>query len=203
MNPFETLRDEILAGRFPPGALLQQNDLAARFGVSRIPIRDALHRLAAARLVTVEPNRGARVIAFTDAELIEIVEMRALLESDLARRATLRAGPVDHDALAHALARSELEAGRPGWREGDLLFHETLHAVADRPRQSAAVRELRDACAVHAPRWNDLVEETPRWLADHRAILEAFRSGDAAAAATHVERHVLDAGARLLGRPAP
>ncbi len=203
MDPFETLRGEILSGRLPPGTLLLQGDLARRFGVSRIPVRDLLQRLAAARLVTVEPNRGARVISLSREELQEIWDMRVLLEADLAARATRLATPADHDMVAHALRRSDLEAGRPGWRDGDLVFHETLHAVARRPRQAALVRELRETCALHAARYDDLVAETPRWLADHAAIVEAFRAGDAEAAAAAVAAHVAGAGACLLARMRP
>lgn len=200
MDLYETLRGDILDGRLPSGTLLLQTDLARRFAVSRIPVRDALQRLAAARLVTVEPNRGARVIALTEAELAEIWDMRALLEADLARRATGLAGPADHDEVEHALRRAELEAGRPGWRAGDLLFHETLHAAAGRPRQTALVRELRETCAVHVADYDALIAETPRWLADHRAIFAAFRAGDAETAARLVSTHVSEAGAHLLAR---
>lgn len=203
MDLYETLRGDILDGRLPSGTLLLQTDLARRFAVSRIPVRDALQRLAAARLVTVVPNRGARVIALPKAELAEIWDMRALLEADLARRATVLARPEDHAEVEHALARAELEAGRPGWREGDLGFHEALYAAAGRPRQTALVRELRETCAVHVADYDALIEETPRWLADHRAILAAFRAGDAEAAARLTAAHVLGAGAHLLARLPP
>ena len=82
-----TLRADILAGRITPGEALQQEDLAARFGVSRIPVRDALQQLAAARLVEVVPGRGARVVRLTRDELVEVFELRRLLECNLVGRA--------------------------------------------------------------------------------------------------------------------
>ena len=83
----EALRSEILEGRISPGAELQQAEIAARFGVSRIPVRDALNLLAAERLVDLRPNRTARVVSLTAAELDEIFDLRRLLETDALARA--------------------------------------------------------------------------------------------------------------------
>src|SRR5437763_14723371 len=79
----ETLRDEILRGAIPPGEALRQEELAERFGVSRLPVRDALLRLEAQGLVHVYPNRGAFVISLSADEVREVYEMRILLEGDL------------------------------------------------------------------------------------------------------------------------
>ena len=78
----DTLRDHILNGTLRPGAELLQTDLAARFGVSRFPVRDALQALAAERLVRVIPNKGAQVIALTGTGLMTVA--LALLTYELA-----------------------------------------------------------------------------------------------------------------------
>src|ERR1700679_3342013 len=128
----DTLKQEILSGRIAPGTLLSQTDLAARFGVSRIPIRDTLQALAAERLVTVVPNKGARVIELDRVALREIFEIRELLEGDLIEKATSCALASDHAEVEYALRKSELEAGRRGWREGDWLFHFSIYKVTKR-----------------------------------------------------------------------
>jgi len=198
VTPHETLKQEILSGRIAPGTLLSQSDLAARFGVSRIPIRDTLQALAAEKLVTVVPNKGARVIELDRAALREIFELRELLEGDLIDRATRCAQPSDHADVEYAMRKSELEAGRPGWREGDWLFHFSIYKVTKRDRQIDIVRELRDACALHAAHYDDLVRETSRWLDQHRKIFAAFRKGNAEDSGRLLAAHIRDAGKHLL-----
>ena len=81
---------EIEEGRLEPGAPLNQVDLAARFGLSRIPVREALRHLAAEGYVTYRANKGANVVsARTPEEVQEIVEIRECLEACLMDRATL------------------------------------------------------------------------------------------------------------------
>src|SRR3954470_16750413 len=91
----ETLREEILRGVVAPGQALRQEELADRFGVSRLPVRDALLRLEAQGLVHVYPNRGAFVITLSADEVREIYEMRILLEGDLLERAVPKIGEDD------------------------------------------------------------------------------------------------------------
>src|SRR6476619_3778037 len=86
----DTLRDEILRGAVAPGQALRQEELADRFGVSRLPVRDALLRLEAQGLVHVYPNRGAFVISLSADEVREIFELRLLLEGDIIERAVPR-----------------------------------------------------------------------------------------------------------------
>lgn len=193
-----TLRADILAGRITPGEALQQEDLAARFGVSRIPVRDALQQLAAARLVEVVPGRGARVVRLTRDELAEVFELRRLLECNALRRATTRAKAADHEAVEHARQQSDLEAGRPGWQAGDWAFHAAIYAAANHPRQIAMIAELRDTCQMHIAAYDRLSDDTPRWLADHQAISAAFCAGDADAAASRLAKHIMAARDRLL-----
>src|SRR5688500_2920250 len=86
----DSLRDEILRGVIEPGAPLRQEELAERFQVSRIPVRDALLRLESQGLVHVYSNRGAFVISLSADEVREIYDMRILLEGDLIERAVPR-----------------------------------------------------------------------------------------------------------------
>jgi DNA-binding GntR family transcriptional regulator len=194
----ETLKQEILSGRIAPGTLLSQTDLAIRFGVSRIPIRDTLQALAAERLVTVVPNKGARVIVLDRVGLREIFELRELLECDLIDKATMCAQPSDHADVEYALRKSELEAGRPGWREGDWLFHFSMYKAAKRDRQMDIIRELRHACEIYAAHYDDLIKETPRWLVQHRQIFTAFCNGDTKDTRRLLSEHIRDSGQHLL-----
>src|SRR3954453_11705892 len=107
----ESLRDEILRGGIPPGQPLRQEELAERFGVSRLPVRDALMRLETQGLVHVYPNRGAFVISLSGDEVREIYEMRLLLEGDILERAVPRMTPDDWRRIDAAQAESARSAG--------------------------------------------------------------------------------------------
>src|SRR5215217_912423 len=111
----ETLREEILRGAVAPGQPLRQEELAERFGVSRLPVRDALLRLEAQGLVHVYPNRGAFVISLSVDEVREIYEMRILLEGDIIERAVPRMTADDWRLIDAAHTESVRTAGAPEW----------------------------------------------------------------------------------------
>ena len=87
--------DELLSGAHPPGAWIRQDDLADRLGVSKIPVREALHRLAERGVVEFAPNRGVRVPELTADAAIEIFALRRSIEVLLLERAVPRLTKVD------------------------------------------------------------------------------------------------------------
>lgn len=201
-NLTQILRQEILEGALPPGTELLQTVLAARFGVSRIPVRDALQRLAAERLVSVIPGRGAQVIALDRDALAEVYELRLMLEAAVIAQAARAATAADRAEALYQLRKSDLEAGRPGWRSGDAAFHTALYAPAQRPRHLALIAELRDTCAIHTRHYDQLIPLTATWLADHQAIFDAWSAGDGALAAERLCRHIAAARDHLLAQMA-
>ena len=194
----DALERDILGGVLAPGSVLPQGPLAARFGVSRIPVRDALARLALAGLVELTPNRRARVVEMTREEVIEAFDLRLMLETDLFARALERMTPQDLDRIDYALARSDLEARNANWAEGDALFHAALYAPAQRPRQQAMIDGLRRACRVQIACYKALPEDTDRWLDDHAALRDLCRAGEKAAATERLRTHLTNARDTLL-----
>jgi DNA-binding GntR family transcriptional regulator len=195
----EVLLEDISKGRLEPGQLLRQDELADRFGVSRIPVREALARLAKAGVVTVEPNRGASVTVFTEADVIEVFDLRLLLELDLMTRAVPKMTKADLEAAEEALLKAERGSRTKEWSKLDTLFHRALYAPADRPRQLNIVMTLRtlfEGSLAHQA----LPTKRKDWLKDHRAILAACRSGDWAKAAPLLEDHLKRASNVVLRR---
>jgi DNA-binding GntR family transcriptional regulator len=186
----ETLRDEILRGAVEPGAPLRQEELADRFQVSRIPVRDALLRLEAQGLVHVYPNRGAFVVSLSTSEVREIYDMRILLEGDLIERAVPRMTATDWRRIDAAHAESSRTAGTPDWGDADWAFHRALYEPSGRARQLDLVEQLRSTVARNSTRYGVLPEHTARWVADHDAILEACRARAAVAARKRLESHL-------------
>ena len=191
----EVLRGEIQRGALALGAPIRQEEVAARFGVSRIPVREALGRLEAEGLVEVRPNRGALVAVLGAEGLREAYELRALVEGDLLARAVpgLTAA---HLARAEAL-HAALGAAEDPDVQGDLNreFHRALLEAADRPQQRALVEQLRGVVERYEALQRALLRETAAFQEDHRRILDACRQGDPASARAALEEHLQHAAA--------
>jgi DNA-binding GntR family transcriptional regulator len=186
----DTLREEILRGDLAPGQPLRQEELALRFGVSRLPVRDALLRLEAQGLVNVYPNRGAFVISLSADEVREIYEMRILLEGDILERAVPRMTADHWRRIDAAHAESARSANGPDWVEGDWRFHHALYEPADRPRQLATIDQLRGTVARYWTVRSALPSRSTEWLADHDAIVEACRARSSVAARRRLADHL-------------
>ncbi len=119
----DALREAILTGRYAPGARLVQDDLAAAFGVSRIPLREALRRLEGEGLVVISPNRGAIVRPLAPKDVVDLYDLRLALESLAIRRAAERFA--DLRAIDEGAAR----AGAPRHR-----CARAAHDLRARPR---------------------------------------------------------------------
>jgi DNA-binding GntR family transcriptional regulator len=197
------LRREIVGGHLTPGAALQQEDLAERFAVSRIPVRDALRLLEAEGLVRIEANRGARVTELSVDEVAEIFHLRVLLECDCLDAACRRIGEEDLDRIDRSRRRAEIDADTPDWAEADWQFHASLYRPSRRPRQIALIRSLRAASDLYAAAHSALVRERRQWLHDHRVIVETCRKKPEQAVAA-LRHHLLAAAAfvhRHMRRP--
>src|SRR5262252_4091467 len=93
----DQLRERILGGEYAPGERLGEVELAAKLGVSRTPVREALRLLAAEGLVELTPNKGARVVEYPHTDLVYIFEIRARVEGLAARAAAQSASMADID----------------------------------------------------------------------------------------------------------
>lgn len=196
----DALRDEILRGAIAPGEPLRQEELAARFQVSRIPIRDALLRLEAQGLVHVYPNRGAFVISLSADDVREIYDLRLLLEGDILERAVPRFTADDWRRIDAAHAEATRTAGTADWVDGDWAFHRALYEPAGRPRQLEMIEQLRSTVVRYSAASDVLPDRTPDWVADHDAILQACRARSSVAARKRLESHLRAAADVVLGR---
>jgi len=138
----DELRRRILSGEFPEGFQLKQDALAEDFGMSRIPIREALVQLESEGFVRILPHRGAQVSELSQTEIRELFELRALLEPRLLRLSAPRLTEQDYAALdrINAEYRAEIQAMNPGrWGELNTKLHLHLMSRAEQPRTLAIV----------------------------------------------------------------
>ena len=108
---YRTVRDGVIAGRFPPARRITEQEVAEAAGVSRTPVREALRRLHAEGIVDFRPNQGAIVTAWSADDAEEIFELRAILESHGARRAAQRATSAQVAALRDLAERQRNKFG--------------------------------------------------------------------------------------------
>lgn len=198
----EELRDRILAGEFAGGVRLGEVEIAGELGMSRTPVRQALLRLAAEGLVEIAPNRGARVIARSDAELEYVFEMRARLEGLAARQAATRATPEQLDLLdnlAHELAGYAAERDTPMVTKLNARFHGMLLEIGESVTLGASVSGLMHASVMARTQSSFDEAAFQRSVNHHIEIVAALRARDGDWAESVMRSHLLSARASLLG----
>ena len=224
------LRKAIIEGALQDGMVLRQADLATRFGVSRVPIREALLKLEAEGLVETRPRRGTVVVSLDADAFEEILEMRVVLESLALKLAIPKMGADEWRAMHAVLADAEQSLQRPaigladGKREfetrwGDLnwAFHRSLYLPARKPRLLDTIENLHLLFARHLRMRVEIIapallpsagadagsRDTAEWavaMREHREILEACERRDARLACSILARHISGHGTELVRR---
>jgi len=198
----ERIRDAIHDGSYAPGTRLVERSVARELGVSHIPVREALARLADEGLVDRLPRRGARVAALTPTELDEISSLRTVLEQLVARRARQRMTPQAELEL-RVIADRMLEAADAG--DVDLLvtldqrFHERLWELADHELLNELAAQVRGRIvAFLRAAASSLPPEGLREHArTHTALVAAIADGTPAMAQREMARHIQVAADRV------
>jgi DNA-binding GntR family transcriptional regulator len=190
---YATLLDEIQTGVLPPGAVLGEVEQAARLGVSRTPLREALGRLAADGLAVQQSPRVTVVAAIDTTDIRALFEVRRALEETAARLAAARGDAATFAELARAFGEADLTRS-----EGVEAYY-ALIARFDRELDDAVANEFLTAALrnvrTHLVRVRRLARDRPDRLAasaaEHRLIASALaaRDADLAAHATHVHLH--------------
>jgi len=198
---YDSIRDAILSGRHAPGQRLVTEELAKELGVSRMPVREALHRLEVAGLITITPHKGAVVSELSEAEVAEIFHIRAVLEGLATRLATTQLTPADHKRLDALLEEMERAAKAQDPAKALLInrdFHTVIWKAARAPRLREMLENLYDACQ----RFRNLSVLLPGRLdqitQEHRRIARALAQEDAAAAERQANAHYEGTARRLL-----
>lgn len=182
----------LLRGELQPGEWLRQDELAARLGVSKIPVREALQRLSAEGLVTFEANRGSVVRSLTATDAEEIYALRSALEPTLLRRSIERLTIVDL-AEAELALESDAPGGEANWR-----FHAALYGGAGWDRGVTIVGRLHAAVAPYVVLYTDDLRGSAVSDAQHHELLAHCRARRADDAVAVLESHLADAAAVLI-----
>ncbi|PSC04048.1 GntR family transcriptional regulator [Alsobacter soli] len=195
----DLIEQAILTGDFPPGEKLEEVALAQRFGVSRTPVREALHQLSAAGLVESRPRRGAVVATITPERLIEMFEVMAELEAFAAKLAARRLTPETEAAIveAHRACKAALSQGPDAYYYENERFHFAIYQASRNgfliEQATALHRRLKPYRRLQLRVRNRVAAS----FDEHGAIVDAIRSGKAKKAATLIREHISVQGERF------
>ncbi|WP_299604166.1 GntR family transcriptional regulator [uncultured Tateyamaria sp.] len=193
MSQGETAYAQLLAairtGEFAPGDRLRETDVADRLNLSRTPVREALRRLEADGIVEHRPRLGAVIRQLSHAELVELYEMRIVLERTAAEMAAKHAAAAEIDALSDL--NSAMSKGSPA--EAAALnqdFHRGIYLATRNRFLLDAARALNNALMLMGPTTLADQQRIEVVTAQHDDILTAIAAGDSAAAGEAAEAHL-------------
>jgi len=192
-DAYHLLREAIVSGGFHPNERLVEAAVATRLGVGRTAVRAALVRLDQEGLVTLEPNRGARVRLISDREALEIEEVRANLEGLLVRRAAHLATDAQLSELGEVIARMRarvMEGDALGYSELNPGFHNLIWSAADHRIATRLLGGLKSQSIRFQFQTILRPGRTERSLREHEIIYAALVAHDPEAAEAAMRAHL-------------
>lgn len=199
----DRLRTAIRSGNLRPGERLVERDLAERLGMSRIPIREAIHRLAEEGLVRKLTHRGTFVYAPTLAEIEEISSLRVVLERFVVER-VITNWTIVHEARLQEVVEYMRNAATNkdvhGVSDQDYLFHRVLWEIADHRLLLEVVASLgaRINRFLHEANGILTAEQLDAHVVAHEQLIKVLQRGDVLRAQDEMTQHVLSAKSRIL-----
>ncbi|MDT8896601.1 GntR family transcriptional regulator [Halomonas sp. I1] len=193
---FQQLQDAIVRGELAPGSKITEPGLSQAYGISRGPLREAMRRLEAHRLIERVPHVGARVVKLSIKELLELFDVREALESMAARLAAEHMNAEEIAGLREVLAvherQSDLRRGEAYYqREGDLDFHyRIVQGSHNRMLMGLLCDDLYYLVRMYRTQFSASGTRPQRAFVEHHRIVDAIEAGDAELAELLMRRHV-------------
>jgi len=204
---YTMVRESILSGEFEPGARLKEEEIVARCGYSRTPVREALRQLASEDYISITANQGAQVKDWNSGEINDLFELRALLEGYAASRAAKIITLEALEAIDAAILEMDqiLDANQPSDEEIEAflrlnqVIHNTIWKAASSDRVESMLRLLIEQAVVVRTARNFSHERLSQSHRHHKEIRQALAVGDAAWAEAIMRSHIYAAQGDLLG----
>ncbi|WP_421684343.1 GntR family transcriptional regulator [Stutzerimonas urumqiensis] len=193
---FRRIQNAIVQGDIPPGSKISEPELARTYGISRGPLREAIHRLEGQKLLVRIPHVGARVVSLDQRELIELYEIRESLEGMACRLAAARMSRTEIDELRRVLETHEKdEAFQAGLgyyqQEGDFDFHyRIIQGSGNATLTRMLCGELYQLVRMYRIQFSATPHRPHQAFAEHHRILDAIAEGDGELAELLMRRHI-------------
>lgn len=186
----DALRSLILSGAVPAGVALRQDELARQLGVSRTPLREALHRLTVEGLIRLDHHKGAMVAKPSIVELKEIYELQEILECQVAREATKHCSESGVESLRLCIDQLS-HAGSPmEWIRGNLSFHTALYEISGKTLMVEVITQLRNRASLYINMVARSEGSRERAEREHGEMVAALMAGDANLLEALVKAHL-------------
>ena len=199
----QQLRQAIVQGKFQAGQHLQQDDLAEKLGVSRIPIRAALRILEAEGLVEFRAHKGVILTKLSREDLSDIFDVRILLECRATELAVPRLTTVELEQMRRAFTELASAADPEEGANLNLLFHHTLYGAAGRPHLLNLIHNLRNKVGPYLQTYILNDRDAPAFRdsqAEHEQLLIACEQRDVALVSILTRHHLTHMLERLLAK---
>ena len=190
---FLALEEEILSGEMKRGEVLTETSLSSRLGVSRTPLRAALHRLSEEGLIEIAPNRSAVVVGIGEEELFDIYKIRMRLEGLASAEAAKRISDDDKIKLRETVELSEFYIGKQDaekLKELDSQFHNVIYKASGNRLLYKTLSELHRNIKTYRKRSLSVSNRLEKSVSEHREILSAIERGDSEAADRLTYAHI-------------
>ena len=193
---FRRILDAIVKGDIAPGSKISEPELARTYGISRGPLREAIHRLEGQKLLVRVPHVGARVVSLSHAELIELYEIRESLEGMACRLAAERMSAGEIDELRRILQTHErdeaFQSGRGYYQqEGDHDFHyRIIQGSGNQTLARLLCDELYQLVRMYRIQFSSMPNRPHQAFAEHHRILDAIAERDGELAELLMRRHI-------------
>jgi len=194
------IRQLILGGLLGPGQPVNQDEIAERLGVSRMPVREALRTLAVEGLVQFHPNRGAVVTELSRRDMEELYALRIMLEGPAARRSAENMTSEHLTGLQGLIKEMERlrDGPRAEWAEVHYRFHLSLYESAGMPRLGRLIAGLRNLVEPYSRIYIRLPERMRQAEREHRDLVAACRKRDGKRAEKVLVEHLSSPSRALL-----
>lgn len=189
----ERIRSAIIIGEFESGEPLKQDVLADQYGVSKIPVREALYQLKSEGLVNFLNNRGSVVSSLSASEVEEIYTMRIALEKIVLKRAIPNILAANKIAAESALKLIDASTNPLDWAALNWEFHASLYRAANMPKLLETVAMLHNNVSRYLLLYLKQMDFQDTSQAEHWALLEACNAGDIQQAMSILHQHLNDA----------
>jgi DNA-binding GntR family transcriptional regulator len=193
---FRKIQSAIVQGEIAPGSKISEPELARTYGISRGPLREAIHRLEGQNLLVRVPHVGARVVSLTLEGLVELFQIRESLEGMACRLAAQRMSRTELDELRRVLETHEkdeaFQAGRGYYQqEGDYDFHyKIIQASGNQILTRILCGELYQLARMYRIQYSAAPNRPRQAFAEHHRILDALADGDGELADLLMRRHI-------------